>query len=143
MLIDLSNSLDATIDILQTTLLLTPLKEGLNVLPDEVLAMIFQLVGDGETLSLVCHRFRRIASNIPQLWNSISNEITNKDHVHRCLAKSGTTCLDISLHIGFSNDLLDPLVFLDIVLTHSTRWNSLEIAVDFYAWEMQRTFFLI
>lgn len=102
--------------------------KGLDSLPDDVLSMILVYAGSRTEQSLVCRRFRRVASSIPQLWCSISNTMKSMHHVHRSLKESKAVTLDIELHLvtrepqDFS---LDSTQVLDAALVHVNRWENL------------------
>lgn len=63
----LLDSLKATISAVNSALRPFQNGKGLESLPNEVLSMIFKCAGSRSSLSRVCHRFRQVALDIPQL----------------------------------------------------------------------------
>ena len=124
---DLLKSLTASIITLESTILPFQLEKGLYTLPDDILSMIFQFVGDRKTLFLVSRRLLEVASKVPQLWGKVSNRNSEKE-LKECLTRSGTTGLDVDFSVDDFRRI-DPLVMFDTVLPHSARWRSLEMSV--------------
>lgn len=131
----LLDSLKATISAVNSALRPFQNGKGLESLPNEVLSMIFKCAGSRSSLSRVCHRFRQVALDIPQLWSFISNGMKSMHQVHSSLKESKASGLYVDLHLE-PNDpplkyKLDLLSVLDAALMHVDRWESLRFSAKF------------
>ena len=126
---DLTNSIDTTINSLQTVLLPLEYARAVHLLPDEVLSLIFEFVADRKELLKVSRRFRAVAERTPWLWRMISNQKTNKRVILDCLARSTSRSIEISLEIKNDPSYLDPLEVLDLALPHSERCVKLLLSI--------------
>lgn len=116
------------------------LARGIASLPDELLARVFELTRDlqsmgrrtisGRKLSHTCRRFRNIALKLPWLWRDVAF-FQPQNEFEMCLSRSTAPCLSIKVdREDLANaSLEDPtrVPFLDrlkAVLAHSIRWTE-------------------
>lgn len=130
MLADLSKSLNTSISTLRTSVLPFQLEKGLNSLPDDILAIVFQHVGSCKMVNTVCRRFYHVASNLPRLWSTISNYRTTKDKIMKHVTRSGSTGLEIDLSVNKIHFLLDPVETLDALLPYIDRWETVIMTIE-------------
>ncbi|TDL24390.1 hypothetical protein BD410DRAFT_827337 [Rickenella mellea] len=103
-------------------------QDGLDRIPDEILACIFESGHDmvnhpffSLNVSHVCRRFRDVALKTPLLWTRIHG---NVNLIPTFLARSGKLDLDISFPYSSSqaNDK-----YFNVVKLHSDRWSHLRL----------------
>ncbi|TDL21534.1 hypothetical protein BD410DRAFT_898872 [Rickenella mellea] len=117
------------------------LEDGIRRLPDEILALIFELdrltkfptypqdtIYSPLPISHVSHRFRQLSLTIPLLWTKLS--ITHPDALLRAfIARSGDHDLEISFEGSAWNDAEEES-FLELVQL-SSRWSILNGATKY------------
>ncbi|TDL21202.1 hypothetical protein BD410DRAFT_307978 [Rickenella mellea] len=109
------------------------LEDGINRLPDDVLAIIFEMTrhfnGDGQYqfavgVSHVSRRFRTVALATPSLWTIIRDSY-GENQIREFISRSGRLALDIKMP---RNSRIES--FLKVVKDTSHRWSSFEIIDD-------------
>ncbi|TDL21201.1 hypothetical protein BD410DRAFT_899027 [Rickenella mellea] len=109
------------------------LQDGMNRLPDDVLAIIFEMThhfsGDGPNQFAVClshvsRRFRSVALATPLLWTTIRNNY-GENQIREFISRSGRLDLDIKMPLNSGIES-----FLTVLKDTSHRWRSLEIVED-------------
>ena len=115
--------------------------EGIQLLPTEVLCMIFELVVSGSdesrgetavSLSHVNRRWRDITVDLPRLWTDV-RLLGSLDRVRTFLDRSNTALIDITLNPPANDDesfdAIGERVELrkasDLIMAHGHRWRSL------------------
>ncbi|TDL21214.1 hypothetical protein BD410DRAFT_308329 [Rickenella mellea] len=106
------------------------LEEGIKRLPNEVLAVIFEMAHylDGEgpvqfalCVSHVSRRFRNVALATPLLWTTIHDSF-GENQIREFISRSGR--LDLNIKMPYSTDIE---CFLKVIKGTSHRWSSLSI----------------
>ncbi|TDL21199.1 hypothetical protein BD410DRAFT_307904 [Rickenella mellea] len=106
------------------------LEDGIKRLPDDVLAIIFEMGRHfneddpyqfAVCVSHVSHRFRSVALATPSLWTTISDSY-GENQTREFISRSGRLDLDIKMPHNSSIES-----FLEALKDTSYRWSSLEI----------------
>ncbi|TDL30118.1 hypothetical protein BD410DRAFT_798528 [Rickenella mellea] len=122
---------EAKISFLQMSCNKLALRRGLHLLPDEILAQIFEagytsdLKGNrfALTISHVNRRFRHISLRIPHLWSTVTN-YQSISELGEFLARSKQAGL--SVRISEQRATMAPAdIFIPLVTQHSDRWVEL------------------
>lgn len=122
---------------------------GIAELPDELLALIFELAYDNDTegsrlaiqLSHVCRRFRAIALHTPRLWSTLTTTQRIDEYqtfISRLRTALLTIIIDNPSHLReASSTLLTD--FMDTVFTLTDRWGEFRcqstLMLDSEDWE--------
>lgn len=137
--------LRATVDALNKTVdeKATRLKEecwdnilvrGIAELPDELLALVFELAYDNDTdgshlaiqLSHVCRRFRAVALHTPRLWSTLAAS-QRPDEYQTFISRSRTADLTIIVDFPFRKPSFMLIAdFMNDVFPLSNRWGELQ-----------------
>lgn len=109
---------------------------GLSLLPDDVLALIFETTASSDhpfpsgscwktpfRLACVCRRFRGVAVQTPSIWSYVATGM-NSDALDACLRNSRNRPLSVNLLSVKGNDWNE---FFKTVTPHSPRWVRLAI----------------
>ncbi|TDL21215.1 hypothetical protein BD410DRAFT_308218 [Rickenella mellea] len=109
------------------------LEDGIKRLPDDVLAIIFEITrqfsGDSPgqisvCLSHVSRRFRHVALATPSLWTTIHDSYWGSQ-IREFISRSGCLDLDVKMHNGLCTGW-----FLNVLQDTSHRWSSFDIIED-------------
>lgn len=140
---DLGDALDGAIQEVTVRVLEPSRIEGLDSLPDEILARIFEFSYEGpdfdnlnlkrtlNVLASVCSRFRRVALHLPELWEVVSSFFGSK-HVELLKSRCQKPVVHIyvgveELEYGADKSIQD---FLQ-ALHPSDQWRELVIESDY------------
>ncbi|TDL24393.1 hypothetical protein BD410DRAFT_119647 [Rickenella mellea] len=120
------------VKVIQTRLTNIVARSGLDRIPDEILACIFESGHAMEdqyffslTVSHVCRRFRDVALKTPYLWTRINGKIKRR-LIRTFLARSAMLDLDISFP-STSESTRGIEKYFDIVKPHSRRWSHITL----------------
>ncbi|TDL19242.1 hypothetical protein BD410DRAFT_842165 [Rickenella mellea] len=111
------------------------LEDGINRLPDELLAHTFEIgrfeepVYDGEFSIVVSHvsgRFRRVALGTPRLWTGLSSS-AHLDQTRAFISRSSHLELTVE-ESGYGMVPVPTRSFLEVLEPLSSRWSMLEIS---------------
>ncbi|TDL15741.1 hypothetical protein BD410DRAFT_796138 [Rickenella mellea] len=114
------------------------LEHGIKIIPDEILAHIFesghQMSEDSEfalRISHVSHRFRQVSLQAPLLWTRLSSR-HSEDQIDAFISRSGK--LDLEVALSDEDDADDTAAklrsFLQLAGPHSDRWSGLLLAAE-------------
>jgi len=111
---------------------ITKLSRGITSTPDELLVLIFNLVGrrDGTKqavrLSHVSRKFRSIALGEKRLWTTLHSR-ASKDELEALISRSGQVVdLHVVIHI-IAEVTFNLQAFMDICFPTAPRWKSLAV----------------
>ncbi|TDL14907.1 hypothetical protein BD410DRAFT_155278 [Rickenella mellea] len=109
------------------------LEDGIQRIPDEILAHVFeaghQMSAHSQfalRLSHVCGRFRRVSLRTPLLWTRLSSEHPS-DQTEAYLTRSGQMDLQVTLSDHPGDEFRSSLQLMG---THSDRWSRLLLLMD-------------
>ncbi|TDL21204.1 hypothetical protein BD410DRAFT_308135 [Rickenella mellea] len=109
------------------------LEDGINRLPNEILAIVFEMTrhfsGNSQNQFPVCvshvsRRFRRVALATPSLWTTIHDSY-RENQIREFISRSGQLDLEIKMHSDSGIEF-----FLIVVKDTSHRWSSFDIIDD-------------
>ncbi|TDL21217.1 hypothetical protein BD410DRAFT_804406 [Rickenella mellea] len=109
------------------------LEDGIKRLPDEILAIIFEMTRHvngsqpypfAVCLSHVSRRFRRIALATPSLWTTI-HDTYDDSQIQVFISRSGRLDLDIKIRSGWGMES-----FLEVLKGTTHRWSSFDLIDD-------------
>ncbi len=111
---------------------ITKLSRGITATPDELLVLIFNLVGrrDGTKqavrLSHVSRKFRAIALGEKYLWTTLHSR-ASKDELEALISRSGQVVdLHVVIHV-IAEVTFNLQAFMDICFPTAPRWKSLAV----------------
>ena len=130
---DISSYLNNAVQRMEAIMQPFILSHSFGILPDDVLARVFELVDPVETppnvLASVCRRFRNIMLHLPRLWTHIST-VSSTRNISDRLERSKEMGLDVEAVIDRMSSKRDISSKLDLLIHHAWRWRSLLLQFD-------------